>query len=98
MLKKTKRFINKFKSDIGLFVRFVLHTDYKTYQEYSLSDDKKLYIVFIEWLLNDIGHYVFIGLLIFLALKLDSDLGLYLMCTVSYWLVFRLLSLLRTGK
>jgi len=94
-LTKTGSFIKKFASDITLFVDFVKHTDYQSYLKWSLDDNKKLNTVFIEWLFNYVGHYVFIGFMIALAY---GDISKWYLCAVVYWLVFRLLLLLRTGK
>ena len=95
---KIVNYKNKLYDKLFLFKEFINNTSIKEYKQWKLDDDKTLIIVFIEWFFNEIFYYIFIGLLFALALTLNNFIGLWFKAIMGYWLLVRLLLLIRKGE
>lgn len=71
----------------------------KEYREWQLNDDKPLKLVIIEWSFNFIAKYFVFGLLFSYGLRnCDTFTGLWLLVSISLWLLFKVLWLIRNGE
>lgn len=95
---KTNKYLYWLRSKCKLVTEFFKQTTHSEYLAWNTRHDKLLIIVFIEWLLDYVGKHLFIGLLLTLALTTSGWLGLYLKLTIGYWLLFKVLVVLRQGE
>jgi len=70
-------------------------TDETQINQWKIKDNKKLYILIIEWLTDFTVKYVLVGLWLTLAFLIDGTLGVFLKCAVGYWLLSTLLLMLK---
>ena len=95
LLYNTNRKIGVYRTKIRLFKEFVLTTKHQDYLSWSLKDDKLLFIVFIEFMLDFFIKYVMTGLLLNLAIVVEGNIGLFFKLTCGYWLLIKILTILR---
>ena len=97
---KTKpiNYIYHIKSNISLFIEYIRQTDYTDYQVWCTRDDKKLDIVFIEWVINTPLRYLGLGLLMTVSYITPGFIGLVFKASVCYWLLERFIKLVKRGE